>query len=144
MPAAASEQKTLLLTMRDGLKKRITIPASWKVTFGPLVPGSKDTTVNGSTAIALRLWSGSKGSEVQHGVFTNVESFREMGTISVMEEQEQARQEHYRSMDEQNQEVVAVDVRVKEWVDPDAPKTKAAPVRGEPYKPGNLIELARK
>lgn len=132
-------EKTLLLTMRDGTQKKITIPREWKVTFGPLVPGSKDASVNSGGATALRLWSGSKGSEVQHAVFTNVESFRDM-SIRVMEQVTKTQTEHYRKADDENAEAVAVEVAVKEWVNPDEPK--AAPEVQRTPERGRLIDIA--
>jgi len=35
-----TEQKKYVLYMARGQQRRITIPADWKVTYGPIVPGS--------------------------------------------------------------------------------------------------------
>jgi hypothetical protein len=48
---------------------RITIPSTWKVTFGAIVPGK---TVS---AYGLRIW---EGTDKQRAVFANVESFRDL------------------------------------------------------------------
>lgn len=138
----SEEKKTLLLVMKDGLLKKITIPRDWKVTFGPIVPGSKDGSVNSAGSLCLRLWSGTRGkTEIQHAVFTEVHSFRDM-SIELTEQVEKTKQENFRAMDPENEEVVMAEVRVKEWVNPDKPEVKE---RAKPeHRPGSLIELVRK
>lgn len=138
---SSEETKTLLLCMRDGLRKKITIPAGWKVTFGPLVPGSKDTSINGRDAMTLRLWSGSKGAEIQHAVFTGVEAFRDT-SIELIEEVEETRQETFRKEGDASAEAIVAEVKVKNWVNPDKPETTSqaasSATRGSP---GRLIQL---
>lgn len=136
---AEAATKVLLLQMRDGTQKRITIPAGWKVTFGPLVPGSKDTAVNGSQATALRLWSGSKNAEIQHAVFTNVESFRDM-SISIMEQVEEVRKDTYVKQGDASGEAIHAEVRVKKWINPDQDKPTEKEVELDRPK-GALIQL---
>jgi hypothetical protein len=50
---------------------RIDIPANWKVTFGPLAPGSKF----GSGGYALRVY---ESETKQRAVFVGVDSFRDL------------------------------------------------------------------
>lgn len=126
--------------MKDGLQKRIKIPAGWKVTFGPLVPGSKDGSLNSSGALALRLWSGSKGSEIQHAVFTGVESFRDL-SIELIEQVEEIRQETYRKEGDMSGEAIHAEVKVKNWRNPDKPEVKPQADTRTEGTPGRLIQL---
>lgn len=75
----AESKTTYLVEFKDGKKKRIMVPSSWKVTFGPLAPGTR--AHNGEGALALRFY---ETKEKQRAVFTNVKCFRDMG-ISVSE-----------------------------------------------------------
>lgn len=139
MTPAPAGKKVLHLVLRDGKAKRITIPEEWKVTFGPLVPGAKDGT-NGSSSTALRLWSGKKGAEIQHAVFTNVESFRDM-SIEIMEEHEDVRQETYVKQGDEEGEAIRAEVRVKKWVNPD--ELKDTRTTATEAAPGRLINQVR-
>lgn len=65
--------RTLEITRPAG-DIRITIPADWKITFGPVAPGSK---VGG--AMALRLW---ESETKQRACYVNVESFRDVSIVA--------------------------------------------------------------
>lgn len=130
-------KRRLLLTMADGTQKKLEIPEDWKVTFGALIPGQKES----AGKIGLRLWSGSKGREMQHAVFTDVASFRDM-SISILEQIEERQTETFVKQGDDSGEAIHADVRVKKWVNPDAPTEKPS-TRRNPIQPGQLIQLAR-
>lgn len=131
-------KRRLLLTMQDGTQKKIEIPDDWKVTFGALIPGQKES----AGKIGLRLWSGKKGAEMQHAVFTEVASFRDM-SFEVLEQVEERQTETFVKQGDESGEAIHADVRVKKWVNPDEPKQ--APERARPeLRPGALIELVRR
>lgn len=120
MAKAKTDQKvTYLLEMRNGDKKKISIPAHWKLTFGPLCPGSKDGGLNSTGATALRLYDGTN----QKAVFTGVESFRDL-SIGIEVEVTKSKQETFYKDDPEGGErkAVVMEASVKEWINPDAPR----------------------
>lgn len=56
---------------------RITVPASWKVTFGAVVPTTKSVGASsyGAAGWGLRFW---EAADKQRAVYTNVVSFRDI------------------------------------------------------------------
>lgn len=73
---AANQTKTFILTMNSGQVRRVTVPATWKVTFGPIfmprkAEGSYD---RGNIQYGLRFY---EGKDQQRACFTGVESFRD-------------------------------------------------------------------
>lgn len=133
MARSPSEEMTvLLLTMKDGTRKKVTIPSSYKVTFGPLVPGSKDGN-NGYAGIALRIYA---GKDQQKAVFTQVESFRDL-SISIMEEKVETKSERYVREGDDSGEAINAEVKVTKWSDPDHPEEKPS----REVQPGNMARL---
>lgn len=65
-----TEQKRQYLIKSSGETRIITIPESWKVTYGPVSPGSKYGDGN-----VLRVY---ESKEKQRAIFTNVVSFRDL------------------------------------------------------------------
>ena len=112
---------TYLLNMKDGTKQKITCPTRWTVTFGPLVPGSKDHNVNSIGATSLRFREG----QHQKAVFTGVESFRDM-SIGIEVEINKTQQETFFKEDPNTgkKKQVVVEGSVKEWINPDAPRPR--------------------
>lgn len=132
--AQEESKTTYLLEMDDGGKKKVTVPANWKVTFGALVPGSKDGRYNGGGGIALRFYEGSDKGK-QHAVFVGVKSFRNLDNIGILEEiVETKREVMHRQGDDSGEQFVA-EASVKTWVNPDAPK--ATPSAFGPAGTGN-------
>lgn len=129
-------KRRLLLCMQDGTQKKLEIPDDWKVTFGALVPGQKES----AGKIGLRLWSGGKGKEIQHAVFTDVASFRDM-SISVLEQVEEHQTETFVRQGDETGEAIQADVRVKKWVNPDDPKVTTE--REVNKTPGTLLRAVR-
>lgn len=68
-----SEEKNKVYLIKTGSDEfKITIPESWKVTFGPVSPGSKSY---GGSDLALRIY---ETAEKQRAIFTNVQWFRDL------------------------------------------------------------------
>jgi hypothetical protein len=110
----STEEKTYILDLRGGGKRRLTVPATWKLTFGPLIPGNKDGSGRGT--LALRFYEGSK--EHQRAVFTDVESFRD-SSIEVEEQVTRVkRQGKTRNAPTGTKETV-MEARITEWRNPD-------------------------
>jgi hypothetical protein len=78
--ASEEKMKTYEVETVDGGKRRITIPASWKVTFGPLIPGVQQDRYgrNRRYPIALRIY---ESKEQQRAIFTDVASFRDTSIV---------------------------------------------------------------
>ena len=127
-----NEYRTYVLTLKDGDIRKITIPSSWKITFGNVVPyQGKDARHNNEQRIALRLYEGTKDN--LRAVFTDVVSFRDI-SFPVLERrttvQRQAAQKHTNH----GMKDVVVEARVTEWVDPDDDKDDAS-------KPNEFLKL---
>jgi hypothetical protein len=118
-----AEKRTYLLEMSDGTRKKVTVPAAWKVTFDAFQPGS----LSGSSqahAPTIRFYEGSK--ENQRAVITGVQAFRDM-SIGIEEEIVKTQEETFSRETDEGIKNVAMNVSVKTWVNPDA-----NPVNSEP------------
>lgn len=125
---ASSEKRTYVLNMRDGTKQKITIPGNWKLTFGPLTPGSKDAGLNSSGALVLRIYEGNKDN--QRAVFTGVESWRDTAELEIQVEKVDHQAQSVRvTVEGQGDKIVQANMEVRQWVNPDEPKP-ANPVFG--------------
>ena len=113
-----SEDKvTYLLEMKNGARKKVTVPASWKVTFGPVCPGSKEAGYNGNAGLCLRFYEGAD----QHAVFVGVESFRDT-SIEILEEIVETKRESFVRQGQEDGEALVVEATAKTWQNPDDPK----------------------
>lgn len=115
-----TDTKTILMNLKDGTKRKITIPKDWKVTFGTLIPGGKNE-VNPERGLALRVYSGST-KEQQHAVFTDVVSFRDTSILIEEEKIETKDQAAYVEVPGEGRQVVNVEAKIRTWVNPDDPK----------------------
>ena len=79
---------------------RMNLPERYKLTLGPLVPGSKYN--NGHSHLVLRVYDGTK----QRAVFYNVEAFRDI-TLTILGEPHQTRR-HLTALSPLQQRVVAL------------------------------------
>ena len=61
--ADEKDEKTYHVKFKNGDEKRITVPADWKVTFGPCVVKDRNTPRDHEMPLAL-LWRGFCGSSV--------------------------------------------------------------------------------
>ena len=103
---------TYILEMKDGKRKKITVPSSWKVTFGLFAPGA----VGNAGKSALRFYEGSK--ENQRAVFMEVESFRDM-SVPLEEEITKTQDEILSKDTPEGRKQFVVSASVKEWRNPD-------------------------
>ena len=72
----ATEQKvTYEIERLNGDKLRVTVPAAWKVTFGPVFQSSGRGMGFGSPNYALRFY---EAENKQRAVFVDVASFRDL------------------------------------------------------------------
>lgn len=108
--------KTYFVERSNGRDQRVSVPSAWKVTFGPLTPGSKDHASNGKPC--LRFY---ESNTQQRMVITDVVSFRDTW-IKVEEKRISGkRQTLYRDTPDGRKDVV-VEANVEEWVNPDSPQ----------------------
>jgi len=69
-------ESTYHIRKRNGEEMRITVPSSWKVTYGPIAPGSKSLyDANGAGGCALRFY---EAENKQRACFRDVESFHDL------------------------------------------------------------------
>lgn len=123
---ATDEKRTYILNMKDGTKQKITVPMNWRLTFGPLVPGSKDTSVNSRDALVLRIYEGNKDN--QRAVFTDVLSWRDTKDLEIEIETVSRQQKGVRvDIEGEGEKIVQANMEVRQWVNPDDPR----PVRTE-------------
>jgi hypothetical protein len=64
--------KSYLVVTKDG-ELRVTVPENWKVTYGPIAPGTRGW--NGVQNLAIRFY---ESAEKQRAIFTDVISFRDL------------------------------------------------------------------
>jgi len=133
-PEECPEKITYLLNMKNGTQQKVTIPATWKVTFGPLSPGSKDHSVNSSGATSLRFYS---SNDRQRACFTGVESFRDM-SIAIEEKVTKTQEETFFKDTPGGRKSVVVEGRVSQWRNPDEPQPTE-----DNYRNSQLLALAR-
>ena len=105
------EIKTYILELKNGKLRRVQVPADWKVTFGPLIPGER----NGPGTLALRFY---EGKEHQRAIFTDVKSFRD-SAIPIEERQIKVESQRVRKDTESGAKDFVVEARSSEWVNPD-------------------------
>ena len=105
------KMKIYILELKNGKLRRIHIPADWKVTFGPLIPGGRD----GHGTLALRFY---EGKEHQRAIFTDVKSFRD-SSIQIEERQIKVESQRVRKDTEAGAKDFVVEARSSEWVNPD-------------------------
>lgn len=106
-------QTTYIIEMRDGSRKKITVPSAWKVTFGLFAPGSQGNAGKS----ALRFYEGSK--ENQRAVFQDVEAFRDM-SIQLEEEITKTQDEILSKETPEGRKQFVVQASIKEWRNPDS------------------------
>jgi len=117
----SDETKTYVMTLASGSLRRITVPAHWKVTFGPLVPprdqsGESQSRFSGKW-FALRFY---EGKDQQRAVFTDVVAFRDE-SLRVEERVTKTRHHVAHKQAPGGQRQVVMQASVTEWRDPLAP-----------------------
>lgn len=106
--------KTYILELIGKNIRRITVPETWKLTFGPTVPYVKGSTMNNPTA--LRFYEGSKDN--LRAVFTDVIAFRD-ADMEIMERRTEVKRQVVQKQSAGGMKNVEVEARVTEWVNPD-------------------------
>jgi len=112
-----NEEKTYIIEFENGSKKRITVPANWKVTFGPAAKGSEHSS-NGrglKMPMAIRFY---ESETKQRAIFTDVVSFRDT-SIRIQEEKVRVSEKEGYMECEGVRKKTSFQATVKEWVDPD-------------------------
>lgn len=139
-----AEMITYIITHEDKSKKRITVPADWKVTFGPAVKGGNAGQRNGTTGgymkmpMALRFYESEKK---QRAIFTDVVSFRD-ASIKIEEEITKTQEKEGFTEFDGIRKRTTFQATVKEWVDPDrANDLPALPTDTEIYEINSSDDL---
>lgn len=117
MAKAPASNKTFILELKGGGIREITIPSTWKLTFGQLVPHTLRETHGASSQVALRIYEGSK--ENLRAVMTDVVAIRDKG-MSVREKRTTVQRKVAQKHTVHGAKDVVVEARVTEWVNPDA------------------------
>lgn len=140
--AKATAMTTYFVKCRNQVEQRVTVPSSWKVTFGPISPGSKNYNENGRGGMCLRFY---ESANKQRACFTDVESFRDMG-INVMEKVTKVEQQRaYRDTPEGRRDFT-VEAHVSEWRNADEvvrpePGMMALPKTAEQQAPDGGFDI---
>lgn len=112
----SEEKKTYILNLTNGDVRKIIIPATWKITFGNLLPFAPDQRHSGLSKVALRIY---EGKDTLRAVMTDVVSFRESG-IDLLEKRTTIKRKAAQKQSSKGLKDVVVEAHVTEWVDPDA------------------------
>ena len=117
---------TYLVEFTDGSRKKITVPDTWKVTFGPVVKSLRSTTsatnieYRDKIPVALRFY---ESETKQRAIFTNVKSFRDM-SILIEEEVITTKDKIGRMEVDGISKNVSVKAEMRDWVNPDSEEDK--------------------
>lgn len=110
---------TYFVRRRGGNDQKVTVPSSWKVTFGPLNPGSRNPEGGHP---ALRFY---EAENKQRMVITDVMEFRDMA-IAVEEKRVSVKKQTFYKDTPSGQKAVVMGAELEEWVNPDAPDQGSA------------------
>ena len=122
--AAKTAKKTYLLELKNGGERKLTVPATWKVTFGPTTPYEKKNGGGyGQEVWALRLYE--SGTKLR-AIFTDVKSFRDM-EISLLEKKVKVKRQAMEKAGRKGGRAVVVEAKVEEWINPDDPDDTDVP-----------------
>lgn len=106
--------KTLILEIKGGKERRMTIPADWVITFGPVAVGAR---FNGDDSVnCLRLYSDVKKTQLK-AVFRNVVSFFEEG-IEIREKVVRKKRKTFTRNEKNGAQSYQAEVRQTTWRDP--------------------------
>ncbi len=125
------ETKTYILELKGGNVRRVTVPASWKLTFGQLVPYTERGNSHG---VALRFYEGSK--ENLRAVMTDVISIRD-ASIEIIEKRTTVQRKAAQKQSGQGMKDVVIEARMTEWVNPDAEEEVEMPSEFLQLPPGD-------
>jgi hypothetical protein len=110
------EEKTYIIDCENGSRRKVTVPASWKVTFGPCVKGmNSGDRDHRKVPMALRFY---ESETKQRAIFTDVVSFRDT-SIKIQEEKIRVSEKDGYMECEGVRKRTSFQASVREWVDPD-------------------------
>lgn len=136
-PAKNDATKTYILELKSGDLRKITIPASWKMTFGNVVPYEGKNGRTGEYRVALRLYEGSK--ENLRAVMTDVVSIRD-AEIELSERRTSVQRKGAQMKTEHGVKDVVYEARMTEWVNPDKEDGGAGEYKALSHKKIDLEE----
>lgn len=116
------QTRTFILQLMDGGRRKITIPATWKLTFGNVLPYNKSTGMaydppdGWRSRVVMRIYEGNKDN--LRAVMHDVLSFREESMSIVESRMKLVTTARLKTVDNK-QDVEFREVRVGEWYDPD-------------------------
>lgn len=115
MPEKDEERRTYLIVHIDGTRRKITIPANWKVTFGPAVKGGNYAPGSGPRPVmpmALRFY---EHDTMQRAIFTDVQNFRDLSIPVEVEKVSHQEKDGFTEVDGVRKRT-SFQVQTKEWV----------------------------
>lgn len=122
MAASKNGNRVYLLELKGGKQRRVTVPNTWKVTFGPTIPYVKNEH-RGNECWSLRFYEKTKDN--LRAIFTDVVSFRD-SEIPVSEKRIRTKRQVVEKESQKGGKAVIAEARIEEWIDPDAPDTEDA------------------
>lgn len=117
----SEDTKTYLLETKGGKKKRLTLPASYSLTFGPTIPYQRGHSPD-SSAWSLRIYR-EAGKKQLAAIFTDVKSFRDMD-LGITEQRVRTKRQVMEKASTKGGKAVVAEARIEEWIDPDEPDTE--------------------
>lgn len=117
------KETTYLIEFENGRRQKITVPSTWKVTFGPAARGSNgEKGMRQKMPLALRFY---EAETKQRAIFTDVVCFRDV-SIKIEEERVDVQQKDGFMECEGERKRVNFQATSKAWVNPDAIVTMPA------------------
>lgn len=112
----SEEMKTYIVKHEDGTERKITVPESWKVTFGPAVKGNHGNKYEKfKMPMCLRFY---ESDTKQRAIFTDVVSFRD-SSISIEEKKTSIQEKDGFVECDGIKKRTTFQAKTTEWVDPD-------------------------
>ena len=112
------EEKTYIIVCEDKSRRRITVPADWKITFGPAARGLNGSKTNNITGLkmpmALRFY---ESETKQRAIFTDVINFYD-SSIKIEEEKVKIQEKDGYTEFDGIRKRTTFQATVREWVNP--------------------------
>jgi hypothetical protein len=112
----AEDLRDYLIVKTDGEEMVVSVPATWKVTFGPAVVGvgKVSSQYQGKMPMALRFY---ENQDRQRAIFTNVASFRDMSIPIKVKRVDTQEKQGFTEVDGKRK-ATTFQAKVETWVDP--------------------------
>ena len=107
-----------IIEKTNGEKFKVTVPDTWKVTFGPAVVGNRvkpGPQYAGKMPMALRFY---ENETKQRAIFTDIASFRDMSIPIEVEKVKVQEKDGYMECDGVRKRTT-FQAKVKDWINPD-------------------------